>query len=461
MNASRVGYWRQLLDDLSNAPRFPAPGLWVWKLLPLVFGILVTIILVAGNYDLRIQQAIYRAGSDSWALGEHPLWQFLYRVGPFPAIFLGIAALIGLCLSWSMRRFGVWRRVYLFISLLLFLGPLLIVNFALKDNWGRPRPTQVDSMGGKQPFENVFALNESRQGKSFPCGHASTGFVLMAGYFVFCRHRRRLAYGWLIFGAVFGTLLGLARVFQGGHFVTDVIWAALICYYLALSLYYLLGLKDSVSREVKRGRKMPVTVKLLIVFVALLSIAGVLFATPYREDRKMVLADKWESDVPIDFRVTLALGRADIVDSEALNIWKKSSGHGIPTSRVSMYLWESDKKGGGVSAHYFERQSGWFHELETETKIELPWDQVQSMRIDSHSAEVFVQPGELKAMIPILIGPGAGVINIKLNGNKIVWGGGDRRSFKGDNLLEASSEIDKGLILTVKDEFSGVIELTD
>ena len=429
-----------------------------FKLLPIIIGILVTIILVVGNYDLRLQQAIYRAGENSWALGEHPFWQLLYHAGPYPVIAIGVSALIALSLSWSMERFGKWRRVYIYISLLLFLGPAVIVNFGLKDNWGRPRPIHVDSMGGKQPFENVFVLNESREGKSFPCGHASTGFVLMAGYFVFCRHRRRLAYGWLIAGAVFGTLLGIARMLQGGHFLTDVIWVALICYYLALWLYYLLGLKDSVSRTVKRRHRMPVKVRLLMLFVAIVSVAGILLATPYRDDRKLALAAQWERDVPIKLRATLSLGRVEMVPADSLLVRKKSTGHGVPTSRVAARLFDSGN-GELVTAHYVERQSGWFHELATETQMELPWYRIQSLQIDGHSAEVLIKPGVLNHKMPIQILSGEGEITIHTGGNAIVWSGGDRSILKGAELLAGDAGVEKGLILTVGDAFTGHIHL--
>lgn len=459
-DTNRLGWWRTLLNDLSAEPGFPAPGLWPWKLLPLIFGILVTVVLVVGNYDLKIQEAIYRAGGNSWILGEHPFWQILYHRGPLPAIVLGISAILGLSLSWSMQRFGKWRRVYIFVALLLFLGPAVIVNFGLKDNWGRPRPIDVDSMGGKQPFENVFVLNESRQGKSFPCGHASTGYVLMAGFFIFYRHRRRLAYGWLIAGVVFGTLLGLARMFQGGHFLTDVIWVALICYYLALWLYYLLGLKDSVSREATRRRKMPLKVRLLIGVVALLSVIGVLLATPYRDERSFALGDRGKSGTPINFKATLALGQVDLVPSDTFLASKRSSGHGIPTSRVSSALWE-EKNEDTLSAHYFERQSGWFHELDTKTKIELPWNRIQSLQIVNRAAAVSIQLGVLKAKTPLGIGPGAGTITIQRNGNKILWGSGDRQKLRGAELLHPDSEADSGLILNVNNLFTGVIKLID
>ncbi len=456
----RQGYWRTLLNDLSGAPRFAAPGLFVFWLLPLIVGILVTIVLVVGNYDLLLQQAIYKAGGNSWALGEHPVWRFLYHVGPFPAIILGVLALVCASLSWSLARFGKWRRVYIYIVLLLFWGPAVIVNFGLKDNWGRPRPIHVDSMGGKQPFENVFVWNESREGKSFPCGHASTGYILMAGFFVFFRHRRRLAYGWLIFGGVFGTLLGIARMLQGGHFLTDVIWVALICYYLAFWFYYLLGLKDSVSREVKRRHKMPVKVRLAIGFVVVLSLIAILLATPYRDDRNFVLDESLSEEMPIHFGATFTTGRVEIVPSDRFRIHKKSSGHGVPTSKVASTFSEQ-VAGEFISAHYFERLSGWFHELETEATVELPWNQIESMQVESASAEISIEPGALENRVPLTIGPGAGTITIQPGGNAVAWGGGNKDRLQGAELLKSEAEVQKGLILHVSDEFSGSIRMVE
>ncbi len=451
-------YWRALLDDLSSAPRFPEPGLWAFKLLPLIVGILVTIGLVLGDCDLRLQQAIYHAGENSWKWGTHPVWTTLYKVGPYLAIILGIAALIGLSLSWSKPRFAKWRRVYLFIALLLFLGPGVIVNSALKDNWGRPRPVHVDSMGGKQPFENVFVWNESREGRSFPCGHASTGYVLMAGFLLLCRHRRRLAYGWLIFGAFFGTLLGVTRMLQGGHFLTDVIWVALIGHYLALGLYYLLGLNDSVSREVKERRKMPIIFKVLLILVAVASLAGILLATPYHDKRSQVIGEEWNGELPVRFKITLAAGRAEIVPADTFKTFKESTGHGLPTSRVAASLREEENKK-RYHAHYHERYSGWFHELETETRIELPWHKALAVEINNHLAEVLIDPGDIAHKIPVKIGSGEGVITLRVGGNRILWDEGDKSHLEGAELLETESEIDQGLVIEVSDEFTGVIRL--
>ena len=52
-------------------------------------------------------------------------------------------------LSW-WRSPGVPGRAAVFLVLSLLLGPGLLVNVILKDNWGRPRPGSVVEFGGTQ-----------------------------------------------------------------------------------------------------------------------------------------------------------------------------------------------------------------------------------------------------------------------------------------------------------------------
>jgi membrane-associated PAP2 superfamily phosphatase len=44
-------------------------------------------------------------------------------------------------------------------------------------------------------------------------------------------------------GLVYGFLVGYARIAQGAHFLSDVIWALGIVYFTAVSLFYLLRLQ--------------------------------------------------------------------------------------------------------------------------------------------------------------------------------------------------------------------------
>ncbi|HCX59124.1 MAG TPA: PAP2 family protein, partial [Candidatus Cloacimonas sp.] len=65
------------------------------------------------------------------------------------------------------------RKLYLFLVLAMIIGPGIIVNSALKENWGRPRPRDVEQFGGRYAYEAPLEIDLSSPGKSFPCGHAT------------------------------------------------------------------------------------------------------------------------------------------------------------------------------------------------------------------------------------------------------------------------------------------------
>jgi lipid A 4'-phosphatase len=129
------------------------------------------------------------------------------------------------------------RAYGFFILLCVAIGPGLIINVALKDHWGRPRPRQLIEFGGK--FEYVQPLVPSpARGKSFPCGHCSVGYLYAIGWWVWRRRHPRWAAVSLVGGLTLGTLLGLDRMATGAHFLSDAIWSALIALSIAHVLYY-------------------------------------------------------------------------------------------------------------------------------------------------------------------------------------------------------------------------------
>lgn len=130
----------------------------------------------------------------------------------------------GLLLAAVARRpvCGVDTRAALFLLLSLAIGPGLLVNSLFKDHWGRARPAQVTLFGGNARFTPAFV--PSRQcwsNCSFPAGDPAVGFSLVSIGFLAAApaRRRRLIAGALALGAA----LGVVRIAQGGHFLSDVI----------------------------------------------------------------------------------------------------------------------------------------------------------------------------------------------------------------------------------------------
>jgi membrane-associated PAP2 superfamily phosphatase len=211
-------------------------------LVPLALVVAGTVVLCAGGWDTRIAELFHAAGEQSWPMRDAQPWRWLYDYGPVPALLLGISGLVILAGSFVLRRMRQWQKVGAFLVLSLAIGPGLIVNGLLKPYWGRPRPAQLADFGGTAEYIPVWQPGTKVTGTSFPSGHASMGFFLMVPGFLFYRSNRRLAILLFAFGLSAGLLIGTARIVQGRHFPSDVLWSAACVYYSTLVVYLLIGL---------------------------------------------------------------------------------------------------------------------------------------------------------------------------------------------------------------------------
>ena len=118
------------------------------------------------------------------------------------------------------------RRVA-YVLVCLLVGPGLLVNVVLKDQWGRARPSQVTEFGGTRTFTPALSLSDQcPRNCSFVSGEASLGFWWLAfGFLAAPGRRRRLV---VAAGLGMGTFMGVLRVAGGGHFLSDAIFAGLL-----------------------------------------------------------------------------------------------------------------------------------------------------------------------------------------------------------------------------------------
>jgi lipid A 4'-phosphatase len=219
-------------------------------LVPVAILIAGTALIAATGLDLALESRFYREGI--WIGRDLDPWRFLYRFGVLPAYFLAGGALVTLVAGYFSSRAAVYRKRALFFVLFLALGPGLLVNTVLKDHWGRPRPNQLQVFGGneKMPYHQVWQCGVAGQGRSFPCGHASAAFYLIAPYFVLRRRSKGYARLALAGGFAYGLFMGAARMTQGGHFPSDVLWSGGLVYLVGLALCHLLRLDAEPSRPV-------------------------------------------------------------------------------------------------------------------------------------------------------------------------------------------------------------------
>lgn len=208
------------------------PGAWRWRqreaawLAAAVIGACLLVVAWPAM-DMQVSGMAYVPGQ-GFAANTWGWVRAVYEAVPW--IGRGLAVLALLCLIFrkaSQHLLGQrWRRRMLLLGLALLLGVGGMVNGVLKEGWGRPRPVAMQAFGGDRPF--MPALRPSKHCKtncSFVSGHAATGFVLSSvGLLGAASTRRR----WLAIGMVAGAFVGGVRVIQGGHFLSDVIFCALV-----------------------------------------------------------------------------------------------------------------------------------------------------------------------------------------------------------------------------------------
>ena len=184
---------------------------------------LATLFLRTSDLELDVQRLFYSETRGRWPWKNHALPHSLYTYGTYPAALVGLVSFFALVASFAWKRARAWRAEAAFYLLVLALGPGLIVNTVFKQNWGRPRPHYTEEFGGERVY--VPALTKGEKGASFPSGHSSMGFFMFTPYFRWRHTRKRRAWTFLALGLGMGASIGLARMVQGMHYLSDVVWS--------------------------------------------------------------------------------------------------------------------------------------------------------------------------------------------------------------------------------------------
>lgn len=162
---------------------------------------------------------------------------FIYSSAEVFAVMWVVILFCFLFVSWRIKKsiLTFTPKKIIYLLLVLALGPGLTVNVIFKDHWGRPRPSKIKQFGGANEFVPAFVISDAcDRNCSFVSGHASIGFYLVSIALLIQYHRKK------IFTAAvsYGSLIGLARMAQGDHFLSDVVFSFFFVYCVAKLLYY-------------------------------------------------------------------------------------------------------------------------------------------------------------------------------------------------------------------------------
>lgn len=213
--------------------------------IPVTILVLATALIALTDADLKLSALFCIDGK--WPIGDLQPWHLLYKLDRLPAVSLGLCGLVAAIVGGFYKQRRTWIRPGLFLVILLALGPGLVVNSVFKEYWGRPRPREIVQFGGTKEFLQPWQSGMAHKGRSFPSGHASAAFYMSAPFFIFRRKKPRTAAYWMAGGLIFGGLMSFARITQGGHFMSDNLWAWGMVHLIAVTLYYLLRLERDES----------------------------------------------------------------------------------------------------------------------------------------------------------------------------------------------------------------------
>jgi lipid A 4'-phosphatase len=211
---------------MTEAPN-RAAAVWLPLLYAGPLAAFTLLIILYPTIDLEVSRTI-----QDW-LGN----EFLSVDGLLAAVYFGLrplvyavaaaVALVGLFNLLVGRRFlGLTRRAAAFILLTFALGPGLAVDWGLKDHWGRARPRDIVEFGGERRFTPALEPSDQcERNCAFVSGHAALAFSFVAFALLAARRWRAPAVAITI---VLGGLVGLMRIAQGAHFLSDVVYAGFL-----------------------------------------------------------------------------------------------------------------------------------------------------------------------------------------------------------------------------------------
>jgi len=355
-----------------QSPNFVKP--WFLVLGAAALLLILTGIIIALDLDRRIATRFYDP-SLGWVLADKQPWSWLYHYGTIPGIVLSLAALAGWFWSYAYSRKRALHRYFLVIVLTAILGPGVLVNGVLKNYWSRPRPREVQEFGGAWNYRHAYQPGVPGKGESFPCGHCTTGFLFCV-LMVFRRHNRWLAYSGAAVGISLGTLLSIARMVQGAHYLSDTLWSMGIVLILPLVLYGLICQKPAQSAPLpkKLSRNKKILLWLAFAFCLILMMGSFLLHRPFYKDhvtRVNIPAQISRVVLQVNTEVQASTVRFLNIDTPRVVVTGRGFAWIGAKHKLRRHRERQETK---LVLNFKIEKSGYFSELTHELVIEMPED---------------------------------------------------------------------------------------
>ena len=206
------------------------------------------------------------------------------------------------------------------------------------------------------------------------------GFFFITLYYSFKRKNKPIAYSSFIFSILLGIFIGFARISQGGHFLSDVLWAGGITYLTASVLYYFVLKIPEIEKQSQnvldtKLNKLPNKSKKIIVALAIILASGImiftfLFSKPFYSEHSHNLELKGPANI-ILLNFEVDRGDINIYSGEyepPIQIRSIIQGFGFPEYDFKSNLLH-ETTNDTLKAIYLLKIEGLFNEIDVVTSV--------------------------------------------------------------------------------------------
>ena len=206
-------------------------------LLILSLLILLNFFSVAGRLDLQLIQPFVDAHAEfplrqDWALAE-----LNHRYVKYILIAVYLSYFLAWLLSFRLHKLRTrrWEFGYFFWMVVITTSVIAV----LKSQSAHACPWDM----AVATTQGILWELSATAGHCFPGGHASSGFALLVGYFIYRVTQPKRAYFFLIAACILGMGMGWAQMMRGAHFFSHNLWTGWVTWCLNVVAYAFLAHK--------------------------------------------------------------------------------------------------------------------------------------------------------------------------------------------------------------------------
>ncbi|MDO8960096.1 MAG: phosphatase PAP2 family protein [Rhodocyclaceae bacterium] len=209
-------------------------------LLMAILAALLLLIFEQTRLDLWLERFFYDPVLGDFPTRHHWFFTVVMHHGVKQVSIALLFPAAALCLL-AMRGKFAWLPPR--NALLALTGMLLIplTTALLKQITNRHCPWDIIDFGGYAPYIGLLATtpHDIAPGMCFPAGHAASGLAWIVWGLALAHSMKSISRVILAFSLALGIAMGLARMTQGAHFLSHVLWSAWWAWALSLVLAYL------------------------------------------------------------------------------------------------------------------------------------------------------------------------------------------------------------------------------